>query len=168
MGPRQWISVIFLYRYTQKNVEVKYQFIANTFVNTSKPYKTEIECVDDYGLNKPIYVYFEDNRGHHNSTSSEDQLSLIYSDGKAHYSLEHKKNQKYLEQISDTILFHPEISVKVENPDSAYENVIRYAGCYLARDKHDQRIIKDLKNKSIPRIISSQEDVGGWISFVEN
>lgn len=167
-GVRYKAAFDFPEKYTHKNVEVKYQFIANTFVNTSIPHKTEIECVDDYGLNKPIYVYFEDNRGHHNSTSSEDQLSLIYSDGKAHYSLEHKKNQKYLEQISDTLLFQPKIPVTIENPDSSYENVIRFAGCYLARDKHDQRIIEDIKKKSIPRIISSQEDVGAWNTFVVN
>lgn len=165
-GMRYKSAFDFPEKYKGKNVNVKYQFIANTFVNTTYPFKTEIECVDDYGFNRPIYVYFKDNMGYHNSKNTEDQLSLIYTDGKAHYPIKHEKNSKYLEQISDTLLFHPETPVAVEKNDVAYKNVIKFAGCYLARDKHDQRIINDIRNKSIPRIITSQEEVGAWKSFV--
>jgi pectate lyase len=165
-GMRYKSAFDFPEKYKGKNVNVKYQFIANTFVNTANPFKTEIECVDDYGFNRPIYVYFKDNKGYNNSIETEDQLSLIYTDGKAHYPIKHEKNSKYLEQISDTLLFHPETPVAVEKNDVAYKNVIKFAGCYLARDKHDQRIINDIRNKSIPRIITSQEEVGAWKSFV--
>ncbi|WP_319503347.1 hypothetical protein [uncultured Draconibacterium sp.] len=165
-GCRYKAAFDFPEKYKDKNVDVKYQFIANKFINTALPHKTEIECVDDYGFHMPIYVYFKDNVGVHNKTGKNNQLPLIFTDGKAHYSIEHRKNLRYLEQISDTLLFQPKTPVTVESPDSAYESIIRFAGCYLARDRHDQRIIDDLKNRSNPRILNSQEDVGAWNTFV--
>lgn len=155
-------------KYKADSIVVKYQFIGNKFINTATPPKTEIECVDDYGCNRPIYVYLKNNIGYHNEAHSTDQLSLIFTDGKAHYSIEHEKNRKYLQQLSDTLLFQPEIPVTIEHPDSACHNILLYAGCYLTRDIHDKRVIKDVENKCVPNIISSQEQVGAWKSFSNN
>lgn len=154
-------------KYKNDSIRVMYQFIANKFINTDLPAKSEIECIDNYGFNKPIFAYLEGNLGYHNKDSNE-QLPLIYTDGKAHYNIESKKNKKYLQQLSDKRLFTTSVPVKTEHPDSAYYKILNYAGCYLQRDKHDKRVINDLKMRCKPKIISSQAQVDGWETYQEN
>ena len=52
--------------------------------------------------------------------------------------------------------------VKMEDAYSAYQRILKTGGASLPkRDIVDRRIVNDVKNRT-GRIISSQEDVGGW------
>lgn len=149
-------------KYENKGIKVYFQFIGNSFLNTSDPAKSEIECIDNYGFNMPIYVYFHGNKGLHNEENVADQLALVYMDGKADNKIEDIDYKRYLEQVVDTMLFKPSVPVQIENPDEAAKYIVAYAGCSIFRDSHDLRILENIKDMRPPNIISSQTEVGGW------
>jgi pectate lyase len=147
------------------SIQVSFQFIANKYINTSQSSKSEIECIDNYGYNMPIYCYIKGNIGEHNKDNIENQLALIFTDGKAHFNIQHEKNERFGKQLTELLLFKSHTPVEIEHPDTAYTKIIRYVGCYLKRDKHDNRVINDLLEQNEPRIISTQETVGGWETY---
>ncbi len=68
----------------------------------------------------------------------------------------------------------PCFSVTTHTAKEAYEKVLGYAGCSLARDKVDARYIQEIKNGtytyegsngSTKGLIDSQNDVGGWPEY---
>ncbi|MEN6588808.1 MAG: pectinesterase family protein [Proteiniphilum sp.] len=68
----------------------------------------------------------------------------------------------------------PMTPVTTHEADQAYEKVLRYGGCSLVRDIHDERYVEDVKAGSYTfegsagssgGLIDSQEDVGGWPEY---
>ncbi|WP_352422673.1 pectinesterase family protein [Proteiniphilum sp.] len=68
----------------------------------------------------------------------------------------------------------PSLPVTTETPEEAYEKVLKYGGCALARDIHDLRYVDNVKNRSYSfkgsagsdnGLIDSQHDVGGWPEY---
>ena len=53
-----------------------------------------------------------------------------------------------------------------QSPRDAYETCLRYAGCSLARDRVDERIIENVV-MGRGELIDSQDQVGGWDSYPE-
>ena len=65
-------------------------------------------------------------------------------------------------------------SLNLESAQKAFESVLKHAGASLARDKVDERIVKEVREGSYTYkgskgsangIIDSQEDVGGWPEY---
>ena len=62
----------------------------------------------------------------------------------------------------DSPNFSPDAGVTVESPEDAYIHVLDQAGCSRTRDRHDLRIIGQVKSLGKEgRFIDSEEDVGG-------
>lgn len=79
-------------------------------------------------------------------------------------------------KLADILLSEPHPMAPVNTHDAAqtYEMVLRYGGCSLVRDIHDQRYVEDVKAGSYTfegsggssmGLIDSQEDVGGWPEY---
>ena len=65
-------------------------------------------------------------------------------------------------------------SLELDSAAKAFESVLKHAGASLARDKVDERIVKEVREGSFTYkgskdstngIIDSQEDVGGWPEY---
>ncbi|HSU67779.1 MAG TPA: thrombospondin type 3 repeat-containing protein, partial [Tepidisphaeraceae bacterium] len=52
-------------------------------------------------------------------------------------------------------------AVRTDNPVTAYEKVLAFAGASLKRDSADERVLAAVRNRA-GRLIDSQSDVGGW------
>ncbi len=66
------------------------------------------------------------------------------------------------------------LPIATDDAATAYEKVLNYGGCSLVRDIHDERYIKNVKersytfegsNGSTNGLIDSQNDVGGWPEY---
>lgn len=68
----------------------------------------------------------------------------------------------------------PMVPVTTDEATQSYEKVLRFGGCSLVRDIHDERYVEDVKagsytfegsGGSTGGLIDSQEDVGGWPEY---
>ena len=118
-------------------------------------------------------------------TYGEFYVSGNYVDGNPRVTADNKLGvemgssfQKYAPSVTlSDILAKKEFpfsSVKTQSAVIAYENVLEYAGCSLARDRLDERYVREVRNRtytyegskgSTGGLIDSQEDVGGWPEY---
>ncbi|MFC1717883.1 polysaccharide lyase family 1 protein [Candidatus Poribacteria bacterium] len=136
-----------------------YHFIGNKYVNRDKT-PSEIEAHDAFGTETNIAVYVRDNLGPHRPDPAMDQLALVFTDIHGRNNI--TSEESCLKQVSLHPLFVSPAPVTIQDPNDAYEAILRDAGCSLSRDEHDIRIINDLKAVAPARVINSQEQVGGW------
>jgi pectate lyase len=59
-----------------------------------------------------------------------------------------------------------EFSIPTQSAKEAYDACLRYAGCSLARDTVDERLIADVA-AGRGRLLNSQKEVGGWDPYPE-
>jgi hypothetical protein len=121
---------------------------------------SEIEAHDAFGAETNIAIYVKDNLGPHRPDPAMDQLALVFTDIHGRNNITSKKS--CLQQVSPHPLFTSPVPVTIQDPNDAYEAILRDAGCSLTRDEHDIRIINDLKAVAPARVVNSQEQVGGW------
>jgi hypothetical protein len=91
---------------------------------------------------------------------------LVFTDTHGHDNLYDPKNVPYLKQTSETPLFSSTVPITTQSPHDAYQAILKDVGCSMYRDKHDLRIIQDVKNVAPSRILKSQQEVGGWPTYI--
>ena len=141
-----------------------YHIIGNLYINQN-PNPSEIEAHDAFGAEKNIFAYIQNNIGPHRTKDTDPQLSLVFTDTHGKDNLYAPQNTPYRNQISQTPLFTSTIPITIQNPQDAYQSILKDVGNTLHRDEHDMRIIQDVKDMAPTRILQSQHQVGGWPTY---
>lgn len=136
----------------------RFQFINNTYVNPDAKHP-EIEATVKHGVTDRLKVYVSGNTGPHRPKGEGDEWAGIYTDKKEAIR---KAAPEVLAQMSTTKLFSTTVPVTVEAAVKAYDRVLAEAGCTTKRDAVDERVLKDVHERSFGHVVVSQDDVGGW------
>jgi hypothetical protein len=136
----------------------QFQFLNNYYVNPDDS-KPEIEAVLKHGVIEPLQVYVAGNMGPHRTSEQQDELAGVFTDGKQPIRAAAPTVQQ---QLATQRLFVPQIPVTGESALSAYDRILKEAGCSRVRDAIDERIVTDVLNRRFGKIVKSQGDVGGW------
>jgi len=112
-----------------------------------------------HGVIEPLQVYFAGNMGPHRTSEQQDELAGVFTDGKQPIRAAAPNVQQ---QISSQRLFTTQIPVTSESALSAYDRILKEAGCSRVRDAIDERIVSDVIHRRFGQIVKSQGEVGGW------
>jgi|GEM_PF-1703567 len=134
----------------------RFQFLDNDYIGDER--RPEIEAVLRHGVIEPLRVYVAGNLGPHRTRADQDEWSVLF----AGQTPMRSSDRAVQAQVSAAQLFMAPVPITRQKADDAYERVLAEAGCSHRRDAVDRRIIEDVRQRRLDRVLRSQSEVGGW------
>lgn len=149
---------------SDRNARAQYyfHFVGNRYVDPTGN-ETEIHAAIDVGVEPNVRAYFLDNIGPHRR-AGDAQTALVFTGTNAQGNV--RSNAAAMRQVSSTPLFTSTVPVTVQSADAARDAVLAAAGCDLARDVIDARVVADVRANRPAVLRVTQEGLpGGWPSY---